>query len=410
MLNLIVPSVVYNINFLKLWGAQILTQVALNMLYYILTIWVWESTHSNTAVGALILSFGIPAVIFGPFAGVLVDRWDTRMVIVGTNLLRTLMLPLFALALNVPPTVFVLTLAISFVTQFFIPAEGSSIPALVKKDQLISANSLFTLSLNTSMAVGYLMASPFLRVLGNNGTIFVIFFCFLVATIITERLPRIPGLSGGKGFSTVIAELMEGGKFIFANRTVRSAILSITLFQSLVLILASLGPGFAASVLKVAVVDVSIIVLAPAIAGVVVGTLVLPRLGKRWPERFLITIGIISGGILLASLGLLRADLWNFDVTKVAMTILFFLGVANSFVNVPATTMIHKLVPSDLRGRVYGIVNMLISGVAFLPLLIVGGLADVFGVSLILVLIGFFVFFLGLYRLRRGVYTEKEVK
>jgi MFS family permease len=386
-----------------------LTQVALNMLYYILVIRIWQATESNTAVGALILSFGIPAVIFGPFAGVLVDRWDTRTVIVATNLLRTFMLPLFVLAVNFPPAVFVLTLIIAFITQFFIPAEGSAIPSLVKKENLISANSLFTLSLNVGMALGYLIASPVLRVFGLNWTIFAVFFCFLIATILTERLPHIPGTSGGKGFSTVLSELVEGGKFIASNRAIRSSIFSITLFQSLILILASLGPGFASSVLQVEVVDVSLIVLAPAVVGVIAGTFVLPRLERRWSDRSLVTLGIVSGGIFLSILGLLRAEFWNFDVTKVAIIALFFLGLSNAFVNVPATTTLHRYVPVDLRGRVYGIVNMLVSGVAFLPILLVGSLADIFGVASMLVLIGVLIFFLGLYRLKRGMYTGKEV-
>ena len=71
-------GVLANRRFLSLWLAQVATQVGANMVLYGLTVTVFSQTHASTSVSLLILSFLVPAVIFGAVAGVYVDRLDRR--------------------------------------------------------------------------------------------------------------------------------------------------------------------------------------------------------------------------------------------------------------------------------------------------------------------------------------------
>src|SRR3990172_6293249 len=80
-----VPPVLSNRSFLLLWLAQIISQTAQNAVLYALIIIVLELTKSTTSTSGVVLSFVIPTVIFGMFAGVLVDRWSKRRLLILTN-------------------------------------------------------------------------------------------------------------------------------------------------------------------------------------------------------------------------------------------------------------------------------------------------------------------------------------
>src|SRR3989338_5684186 len=254
-----VPSVIKNNNFLKLWLAQVLTQTSLNMLYYLLTIKVWETTESNSGLFLFFLIFPFPAIIFGPMAGVLVDRWDTKKALVLTNLGRTLMIPFFIFILKNPFAVLPLIFLISTVTQFFVPAEGSVIPGLVEKKQLLSANSLFTMTINIAMIVGFVISGPVVRIFGDRGAVIIVLIAFLISTGLITQIPKVPGKSGGEGLGAIFRELGVAVKFIWKTALVRQAVIAITVVNSFILMLSALGPGYVSQILNMEVVDAGII-------------------------------------------------------------------------------------------------------------------------------------------------------
>lgn len=395
------PPVLYNKNFVRLWLAQILTQTSLNMLYYLLTIKVWESTSSNSAVSILVLSFTLPAIILGPIAGVLVDRWDTKKTIVLTNLIRTAFIPFFFLILKNPFALRPLILLISAVTQFFVPAEGSAIPYLVDKKHLLSANSLFTLTLNITMVVGFVISGPIVRLIGDNGAVALVFFAFVIATILSAQLPQIPGASGGAGVFGVIRELLIALKFTWTNLPIRKAAIAIVVVNGFVLLLSALGPGYVNQVLGMDVVDAGLILVAPGILGVVVGTILLSSRGKNWKEETLVEVGLLVSGLVLTIMAAIHANLVGFLAPLLAGIGMFVLGIFGSFINALATTILHKTTPVGLRGRIYGVVNTLINGISFAPVLIAGELADLAGVSNVILLFGITLLGFGLYRFRK---------
>lgn len=396
------PSVIRNKQFLNLWFAQILTQTSLNMLYYLLTIKVWESTNSNSAVSLLVLSFTIPAIFVGPLAGVLVDRWDTKKALILTNIIRTLLIPLFVFILKDPFTVLPLIFIISVVTQFFIPAEGSAIPALVEKKQLLSANSLFTMTINIAMIAGFIISGPVVRLFSDRGAVVVVLIAFLIASFLVTKLPKIPGRSGGEGVMTIIRELLIACKFIWNNIPIRKAVTAIAVVNGFIMMLSALGPGYVDQVLKMEVVDAGLILVAPGVVGIITGSMVLSTKGKNWKEEVLIELGFLVSGSILTVMSVLKPSLLGVFAPAAAILSMFILGVFGSFVNAPATTILHKMTPEGLRGRIYGVINTLISGVSFLPILIVGGLADLAGVANVVLLFGISLLGFGLYRFWRA--------
>lgn len=401
MLRKILPEIAFDSNFQKLWWAQVLSQVAFNTLLYTMIIRIAERTSSNTAVSFFILSFSVPAVIFGLFAGVWVDRLDRRFVLVTTNFLRTLLIPLFYLAESGGfVAIYPLAILISIVTQFFIPAEASKLATMVPRKILHQANSLFTFTLYVAIITGPIVAGPGLKFLGIGRLFIGIFALFAIATLLTRLLPKDRGERTEEKERELHAELFDAFKHIWSNTKVRGGVLMLTFSQTMIAMILAVAPGFARSVLGIEVADTSLFMLAPAALGMIAGALYLSRFGHNFSRRKLIFTGVFLAGIELVGLGSVRGfdDILPFiNITYAAMVLLFLLGAANAMIDVPSNTAIQIHTPEDLRGRVYGVLNTMINGAAFLPVLFAGVIADIFSVPVLIILMGVLVFFTGFY-------------
>src|SRR6202022_3389930 len=139
-------SIWRNREFLLLWLAQAISQTAQNAIWYGIVVLVQRQSHSSTLLSLAILTLIIPSVIFGVLAGVYVDRWDKRAVLIGTNLIRggiAFSYGLFGLPLGCPLSLlFVINFLFSTVGQFFAPAETAMIPTVVGRARLLQANGL----------------------------------------------------------------------------------------------------------------------------------------------------------------------------------------------------------------------------------------------------------------------------
>jgi MFS family permease len=143
-------------NFALLWLAAMISRSGDWVLLVGLPIYVYLLTHSVLAISITLVAAFLPQIALGSVAGVLVDRWDRKQVMVVSNLLLALgLLPL--LLVRTPDHVWIIYV-VSFVEtsleQFFTPAENALLPALVGEEHLVPANSLNSLVLNLSRLVG----------------------------------------------------------------------------------------------------------------------------------------------------------------------------------------------------------------------------------------------------------------
>ncbi len=397
--------------FLLLWLSQLFTQIGGNMVLFGLTVIVVDSTNSTTANSILILSFLVPAVAFSAVAGVYVDRFDKRLVLVGTNVLRALLsIALWAAGANLLLLVLFNAL-ISTVTVFFAPAEAAMIPQVVPRRQLLSANGVFTLTLNAAFAIGFALLGPLVvTLLGAPALILVVGVCYLVAAGFCWTLPPAPPAAALEGepqhgtteeaeeaMGSTLGQLREGIAFIRANRRIAWSLVYLGIAASLVGVLGVLGPGFAKDSLGLETKDFVVVVL-PLAFGIVMGILFLNSFGHLVPRRRIIEYGLIALGILvflMAAAGPISRLLDRAEVVAglasnipslLAVVVFFALlaGIAYAFVAIPAQTQLQEDLPEDVRGRVFGVLNMLVSTASFLPIIIVGPVADIFGTTEVL--------------------------
>jgi MFS family permease len=405
-------SVFRNGGFLRLWLSQAATQIGGNMVLFGLTVIVVNATSSNTAVSLLILSFLVPAVLFSAVAGVYVDRIDRRLILIATNLLRALaFVALFLVGGNLL-LILLLNIAISTITVFFAPAELAMIPVLVPRRQLLAANGIFTLTLNAAFALGFALLGPLVvNVAGPEAVILVVAALYFLAAIFCFTLPPAPppqaekelhhGLGVGeaeRAVETTLAQLREGFGFIRANRAIAWSLTYLAIAASLVGVLGVLGPDFAQETLGLEAKDFAVVVL-PLGFGIVTGILLLNSYGRYFTRRRTIEGALIALGILLAALAaagpisrfLQRADApGGIDLSgvtsllAVVVVIAFFAGIAYGLVAIPSQTQLQEDLPEDVRGRVFGVLGMLVSVASFLPIIIVGPISDLVGTTAVI--------------------------
>src|SRR6266849_6015928 len=170
-------SIWQNREFLLLWLAQAISQTAQNAIWYGIVVLVQQRSHSSTQLSLAVLTLIIPSVIFGVLAGVYVDRWDRRRVLIATNLIRgcfAFSYGLFGLVPGLPLSLlFVINFVFSTVGQFFAPAETAMIPTVVARKRLLQANSLFHLTFTASQLVGLVVLGPLLTKVGGVDGLFV---------------------------------------------------------------------------------------------------------------------------------------------------------------------------------------------------------------------------------------------
>jgi MFS family permease len=411
-----------NPSFLRLWLSQAATQIGGNMVLFGLTVIVVE-TQPNTAVSLLILSFLVPAVLFSAVAGVYVDRIDRRLVLIATNVLRGLAVIGLLLVGNHFLLLLLLNVFISTVTVFFAPAEAAMIPEVVPRNQLLSANGIFTLTLNASFALGFALLGPLvINIAGPQAVIVIVALLYFVAAAVCSTLPPSPppaqNTQGATAVSattrameSTIAQLREGITFIRGHRSIGWSLLYLGITASLVGVLGVLGPGFAKNALGLKPKDTSIIVL-PLGAGIVMGILLLNSYGKFLPRRRVIEGGLILLGVslsLLSIAGPISQFLQNVDragnlldlsavtsLLAIVVFIAFVAGIAYAGVAIPAQTQLQEDLPEDVRGRVFGVLNMLVSVSSFLPIVIVGPISDLVGTATVMLLVAFAVLASGL--------------
>lgn len=401
-----VSAVLENRSFLYLWLAQALSQTALNALLYILLIRVEEWTGSSTAVGALILSFIVPSVVIGVVAGVFVDRAQKKAVLLVTNLLRALIVATFLVLAHNFWLVLLVNLTFSVVSQFFAPAELAVIPAVVPKSLLLVANGLFNLTLNSAQLMGFVILGPLLAkglsgtaVFGVISAIYVV--CVVLIWMMQLEEPEIhrDGVDlRASWISAMVTELREGWRLLVYDNSVSLSIMHLTLVNSLILVIGMLAPGYVNRVLGIRP-DDAVFVLAPAALGMLAGIFLLPRLSRRWTKQVLADAGIFSIACVLFFLGMVgqlgqRVVSTGFlshigplalpekaSLVTVVMLLALVLGVGYAFVNISAQTLVQERVPLDLRGRVFAAQLAFANAAAVLPLIFLGGLADLIGIN-----------------------------
>lgn len=430
-----------NKNFRLLWANQILGQFSYNMINFALIIWVERLTQSAIATGLLAATIFAPPLLFGIFAGVVVDSFDRRRLMFLTKIFWAL--TVLGLVVIKEQLFWVLLVAfiVNCIDQFYVPSESSSLPMLVCKKELVTANSLFSSTIYIGMITGFVLGGPLITHFGidvpfaiASSLTFIAAACvFFLPSLAPARKKEITLTKILKGtpidaFLFVLSqtknETREGLKFIAARKRVYLAILLLACVQFLLGVLVTLGPGFFERVLRISAADLSYFMMAPAGAGLFLGAMCLGKWGLRFSRRILISRAMTAAGALFVIFSFSQkvAEILDHPLpviqkplpftqfmglsTVLAITSFLF-GLAIVVIMVLSMSSLQEATPHEIRGRVFGVLNMIAFGAVILPVLISGALAESIGFVPVLAGVGTLIFIVGLIAQRPRLFEFK---
>jgi hypothetical protein len=205
--------------------------------------------------------------------------------------------------------------------------------------------------------------------------------------------------------------------FVMRDRVVALAMMQWTIGAILGLVVATLVPGFAERLLHVSRAEDAVFVMAPAGIGMVVGTAILNRWGERFEKHYLTNVGLLTvatclgliGGLAFVTAWLTNGNPWLIELPLLSlvsvvvvpvMVLALVAGFGFVAIMVPAQTFLQESSPVKLRGRVFAVQLMLSNFASIVPLLLLGGLADLIGVDKTLVVIGVLIAVAGIVSVR----------
>jgi MFS family permease len=406
-----------NRNYALLWSGGLISDLGDWTLLIALPVFVFQLTGSALTTSTVFVAELVPALIVGQLAGVLVDRWDRRQILVVVGVVQAaLLLPLLAVTTTDRLWIVYLVAALqSCLARLANPAKAALIPSLVPREQLTAANSLNAVSDNLARLVGSPVGGLAIQLLGLVGVVVVDAVTFLVSALLAAQI-RVPkevaapraagaeaagggaaapraaeaespaegapstGSAGAPPRASLVADWLDG------LRTIRRtpplpAILSIgALSQVAQGIFVVLFVVFVLRELNGTGGDVGLIRGMQAIGGVI-GGIVVGWLGRRLGPK-----GLISWGFVV--FGLIALTTWNAPRFTTAIWLYVGLFIAAGIPGVATQTglitIVQSVTPPTHLGRVFAAFETGSGALQAVGVLLAGALADRLGVVTIL--------------------------
>lgn len=345
-------------SFALLWFGGLISVAGDWVLHAALPFYVYQRTGSTLATAGMIVAELIPHVLLGTVAGVFVDRWDRRSILVAANLAQALTVA--ALFVVADPgwlwLVYAVAAGQSSLAAFAGPAETSLVPALVEDEHLVAANALNGLNNRLARLIGLPVGGALLATFGIQAVIVVDLASFLVAAALVAGV-QVPLRRIGEtatdmadaavgAFASVLADLRAGLRIILRRREIRTVmvILGIATFGGTML--DPLVAAWVSDVLGANAATYSLLMTTHAVFGIV-SSVLIGRWGKRLTPRTLMGWGSVTAGLI----SLVK---YNVPVVPVAFGLNAGTGMTSVASSIGIDTHVQRVVPTDYQGRVFG--------------------------------------------------------
>ena len=368
-------SIFLNRNFLILWLGQLVSKLGDSFFSFAITIWV-ISTIGLEQLAILMAVSSIPRIVLGPIAGTVVDRVNRKTVIWLSDFLRGFLMICTALLISVGG------FNIYYIYTIFIL---SIFPNVVDKSQLSQANSVKTGTNSFSQILGPVLAGIMLWSLGGasraiptliflNGISFIASgFSELFLTVPQTHLEK--PKNNGSHLRTFSIQLKEGFIYVKSSTMLPKMIIVFAVINFfLVPIFQLIMPGVIVDVLSA---ESWLGVLQSSVAiGFILASVFLSVKKSTTHYKFLFR-GLLGLGVSILLLGIaIILAILGFIGTQVVLLILAMItvsiGISAAIANIKLSTIMQMVVSDEVRGRVFALINTLVSGLTPLSLAITG--------------------------------------
>ncbi len=341
-----------NSNFKNFWLGQLVSQLG-DRVHTLAVIWlVYSWTNSGATVGLVLIASTLPAFILSPFAGNILDKFDRRKIMIICDFIRSaLVLSLAVLGfmqLLDLTIILIFTVFISIGAAFFNPATMSIMPSIVKPEELVRANAFYQLSVNASGALGFMIGSGLIATIGIPVAFAVNGVSFLFSAYFLTRVKykQESGVSKKSSFWKDFSDGLKVAKLVPLIKKLIGPIIVINFFFSSLFILI---PVFAEGVFNKGSSGLGIM-MSGFTLGMFGGALLMSGKNLKIKISYIIVSNLLFIGLAFMAMGFVE----NFYFFIV---MLFIVGIALNLSNIALMALFQRIVPNEIRGKVFGLVT-----------------------------------------------------
>ncbi|HEX6353761.1 MFS transporter [Actinophytocola sp.] len=303
---------------------------------------VADRTGDALAVALLLLVGDFAPSLLGPLTGALSDRFDLRRLMIAAEVAQGGLVLAIALTLPPLPVLLVLVALRAVAGQVFLPASRAAMPALVADKDLPAANALLGFGANGGEVLGPLLAAALVGVIGVPGVLLVDAASFGLSALLLLAVPAMRRETE----AGLLGSALDGLRFIRSHKAVRvialgfCAVVACNGVDDVALVFLAqdtFGAGDGAVALLLAAVGI----------GLLAGYALLSTLGGRVP----MTVLLIAGFAVSSVGNLLTGVAW---AVAAAFTVQTVRGLGIAAMDVATNTLLPRLVPVAMLGRVFG--------------------------------------------------------
>jgi len=354
-------------SFVRLWAAQAVSSLGDWIgLFAVLALAARIGKSSpETAIGVVMIARMIPGFFLASFGGVLVDRWSRKRVMVTCDIGRGMVMASLPF-LHTVWELFLASLLLEILSLLWTPAKEASVPNLVPKEQLTTANSLSLVAAYGTFPLAGVISAVLFKVAEwashhNSGLHFLnlnkesvaiyadvaSFFvsAVLISTLTLQRPKPEKKREGRIDLSETIKDLREGWSFIGHSAVVRAVLLGLGTGLIGGGMVVPLGPTFSSKVLHGG--DAGFTLLLTAMGtGVAIGVLGLSAVQRRVPKERLFPWAVLGAGAALIA---------GASMSSLGLALIFVgaMGIFAGGVYVMGFTLVQENVSDEIRGRVF---------------------------------------------------------
>lgn len=387
-----------NWNFLLLWIGHTVSALGDWVHTIALTVLVYRLTGSGLAISTMLISKIVPTFLVGSFGGVFVDRWNRKWTMIACDFLRALIVLGF-LAVRRPGDlvlVIVLNILLSTATSLFKPAKSAMVPQIVHETEVVKANSILEGSGNFIMLVGTLVGGVLTGVLGPYQMFLANSASFAVSGFAIMFIGVAGPLKGARIGRNVLAEWRQGLQFMGSH--------GMLLYLILVYSGWSIGVGagnvmlvvFANNVFSAGARGVGGLYAAVS-GGALVGAFLCKLLFDTFKVKAIVPTAVLLCGLVDVLFGLSRTLFQG-------MSLLALAGLIDGILTISVESMIMKVVPGDLLGRIFGAYGALVTSSTMVGMLLGGMINDIIGARFVMIGAGMVMILVGLIATLWGVF------
>ncbi len=389
-------SIWRNKDFLLLFSGGFVSRIG-NGIHNIALVWfVLELTGSGTTTGIILVLSTLPAVLIGPFGGLIADRINRKLLIAGNDFLRGFIVLGLGWTIYSGQTSFYVlgfaTVLISISGAFFNPAVSAVFPNLVSSENLEKANSLENISMNFTQIIGAAIGGILIGTLGIAGAFFFNGISFILSGISELFINIPPVIQEADSKESFLADFKYGLDYIIDRKEILGLFIIFLFLNFLYGGLFSVGLPFIYN--QVLEVNGMLFGLAKSTfpVGAIIGSILINYIVIDNNIKFLgRTLTVQSSILILMGLPLSYYGLNNLSVMNIYFiltVLLVLLGILNAMANIPIITIFQKMIPDNLRGRVFGLLGTFTQGLTPISMGLMGVLFDKVSPSILFIISG----------------------